>query len=337
MKNRIRSGHLPQPPLGEMAEIETGRIGPPPPTQFPTNRIGVMNMANDWYRDDRVALNYAAIEQLPAGTIKALKAGETSLEIGNHIPLFDAAQFNLAMGSINHMFWSLGEQGEFIRYVNDDAIGATAMTNGFKAAWADPSSAINRARFKKIPLTVADIHETFGDMPDAEGRVRILNEILLSPKLQEMAQIASDVLDHKTGQAFDTTFAHLLATTFPEGYADEVLKKPQLAVSALWREARSRGFDGDCDLTGFADYQIPNVLRSMGLIEYAPDLAAKIDAQQLIEANSVDERAIRAASILGLEALAKAQNVGVADVDYWVWEKRKQPTTPFHLTLTTAY
>lgn len=174
-------------------------------------------------------------------------------------------------------------------------------------------------------------------MPDADGRVRILNEVLLSPKLQELAYLATSVFDRHTRQEFDTTFANRLATAFPEGYADEVLKKPQLAVSALWREARARGFQGQCNLTGFADYQIPNVLRAMGLITYAPDLAAHIDSQQLIEANSVDERAIRAVAILGLEALAQAQGVGVADVDYWVWEKRKEPKTPFHLTLTTAY
>lgn len=94
-----------------------------------------MDMARSWYREDRVALNHEAIAQLPAGTIKPPQAGGTNLEIGKYLPLFDAAQFNLAMGSINHMFWSIGQDGEFIRYIHDGVIGANAMTRDFKNAW----------------------------------------------------------------------------------------------------------------------------------------------------------------------------------------------------------
>lgn len=313
--------------------IPYGTIGAP--SLWPIDKAGVMAVAQDWYAPARVAINEAAIAALPNGTIVVPELTDLTIQVRNDPRLLiESMEYSIAHNSINHRFWSLDEQGAFRRYQKDGVVGATLMTHLFAAAWHDENSPIQQAR-RGTPMSVADVRGMFGDIPDADGRARILNEVLTSPALHEMGLRLAE--DAQLGVTFDTHHAWELAERFPQAYGDEVLKKSQLAVSAAWRNAREHGQSLECDLTAFADYQVPNVLRALGLLTYADDLAARIDGYQIIDENSVDERAIRGASIIACERLAAQQGVNVADVDYWIWAKRKEPKTPFHLTLTDAY
>lgn len=299
------------------------------PSPWPRNKSEVLNVCRTWYNPSLVKVDQNQIQRLPVGEVEPPPLGQTNLE-GCSGTLGEAAQFAIAMNSINYMFWSKSETGEFVRYQNNGAIGALAMTEAFKNAWETPNSPIDNAR-KGTPLTSADVVGMFGDIPDPTSRAEILNEVLCGGALQRIAQ------EIEEDNVFNTQLASRLASVFPQAYGDEVLKKSQLAVSGIWREARLRGFEGECDLTAFADYQIPNVLRALGILQYNDELARKIDQGDLIVENSPEERAIRAASILAIEDLSQAQGVSVADVDFWIWLKRKEPKTPFHLTSTTAY
>lgn len=301
-------------------------------SQWPANKSEVLSVCNLWYNPSLVKIDQEAIKSLPAGEVVPPPLGDTNLEqLETNVDLHAAAQFAVAMNSINYMFWSKTKEDGFVRYQNNGAVGAVAMTEAFKRAWTDSASAISSARKNGRPLSAEDVVGIFGDIPDPSGRATILNEVLLGGTLEK---IADEIVQRNE---FNTELASRLAQAFPQAYGDEVLKKSQLAVSAIWREARIRGFDGECDLTAFADYQIPNVLRALGILKYSDELANKIDQGVLIEEHSPEERAIRAASILAIEDLSKAQNVSVADVDFWIWLKRKEPKTPFHLTNTTAY
>lgn len=309
------------------------------PSLWPQNKAGVLEIATQWYNPERVEINLNAITQLPHGTIQPPQETNFELPAGER-PLIDSIGFCVAVNSINYMFWKLEEQ-QFIRYEHHGFVGALGMTNAFQKAWIDPKSPIRKAVDEKKPLTLKNVQELFGDIPEPMGRVDILNEVLTHPEFWTLCQQLEQNI--QTEQGFSTEQAHLLATHFPQAYGDRVLKKAQLAISAVWREGVNEGYRQNkttplnCDLTAFADYQIPNVLRSLGILNYAPDLAETIDNQHLILENSIDEKAIRAASILAVEQLAQAQQAHVADVDYWLWLNRKQPKTPFHLTVTTQY
>lgn len=306
------------------------------PPAYPRNRTGVIEIAQQWYNPSLVRLNQDAIQSLPQGEVVAPPLGEVSLKMDRASSLLNATEFAIAMGAINHMFWHHDENGQFVRYENKGMVGALGMSKSFENAWADPQSPIRLARDQGVPLTVSSILDGFGNIPDPKGRMDILNEILLSDQLPRFAQKVEDF--SLQGQEFNTTFSALLADAFPKGYADEVLKKAQLTTSVIWRVALGLGYNlPPCSLTAFADYQIPNVLRALGILEYNLDLANHIDKGCLIQGSSAEERAIRSASILAIEELATSQGVGVADVDYWVWLKRKEAKTPFHLTVTTAY
>ena len=310
---------------------------PPPPSCWPRSREGVIQVAHDWYQMGHARIDEKKIEELPAGTITPMAEEENimgSTIVGSPKTYLSNAEASIVIGAINHMFWDV-KDGEFIRYQHEGKVGALAMTQAVEKAWSEQNSPLWRARHKDQPLTLDGLTEVFGDIPAPEPRLDILNEILLSEKLPHMAQVAQ-----RTGMAHDpmgVDMASKLADAFPLGYADELLKKAQLTVSGLWRQARQCGSLSTTDVTAFADYQIPNVLRAMGMLSYAPELDEKIDRGELILANSDEERSIRAASVLAVDLISAQQDVAVADVDYWLWLRRGQATTPFHRTRTTLY
>lgn len=98
-------------------------------------------------------------------------------------------------------------------------------------------------------------------------------------------------------------------------------------------------------LTAFADYKVPQILRSLEILEYSEDLANKIDSLHVIEKDSDEENEIRIATILSVEKMLellskKFPNVTSSHVDSLLWNKSqnlKRDINPYHRTYTTAY
>ena len=62
----------------------------------------------------------------------------------------------------------------------------------------------------------------------------------------------------------------------------------------------------DCShLVGCADYKIPQVLRSLGILEYDEELSELVDKKQEIEENSSYEVEIRANMIIAIDFIKK--------------------------------
>jgi len=84
-------------------------------------------------------------------------------------------------------------------------------------------------------------------------------------------------------------------------------KRPHICVADLYGAfgGKSWGAFTDMDqLTIFADYKLPQVLRHYGVLEYHPSLAQHIDAQELLEAGS-EEVELRAATVWACELLRR--------------------------------
>lgn len=86
-----------------------------------------------------------------------------------------------------------------------------------------------------------------------------------------------------------------------------------------------------------ADYQLPKILEHFWCIEYSKSLIEKIDNSVLIESNSLEELQIRAATIKSCKMLQDITGWNIADIDTWLWTKKKNINKPFHLTYTTNY
>jgi hypothetical protein len=127
-----------------------------------------------------------------------------------------------------------------------------------------------------------------------------------------------------------------LVRNFTGFASDTFLKRASLFFIQLNRQLDWFG-DLVNDLFVPADYQLPKVLEYFGVIEYSNILSNKIQEGELIERGSLMECQLRAATILACKKLRKLTGWNVAEIDTWLWTKRKLPKTKFHLTYTTDY
>lgn len=100
-----------------------------------------------------------------------------------------------------------------------------------------------------------------------------------------------------------------------------------------------------------ADYRVPVVLRELGVLEYAPELAAAVDARRELAAGGREEVEIRAATVEAVERLraalaarlaaeGRAGEVASVQIDWWLWEAGERDRArhrPHHRVLTVYY
>lgn len=126
------------------------------------------------------------------------------------------------------------------------------------------------------------------------------------------------------------------------------LKRAQICVADLHAALRGErwGRFSDLDqLTAFADYKLPQLLRRAGALVYAPELARQVDSYTPIPSGSEPEIAIRAATIWAVELLRRAlAHRGIlrpaSAIDYRLWAESqvKLPDEkPYHRTRTVYY
>jgi hypothetical protein len=126
------------------------------------------------------------------------------------------------------------------------------------------------------------------------------------------------------------------------------LKRAQICVSDLASAFQGENWGKFTDLdqlTIFADYKLPQVLRHFGVLVYAPELAATVDAQELLAPASAAEVEIRACTIWASELLRRvvakqlAQPVTAAAIDQVLWHLGQDAThmRPYHRVRTIYY
>lgn len=124
-------------------------------------------------------------------------------------------------------------------------------------------------------------------------------------------------------------------------------KRAQLCVSMIvgWSGGRGPGaLTGLEQLTAFADYRLPQVLRGAGVMRVSDELAVRIERGEHLEAGSAEEIAIRAATLVAAERirvhLQRRAPVDALIVDHLLWRTavaRQEALPPFHRTPTTDY
>lgn len=121
------------------------------------------------------------------------------------------------------------------------------------------------------------------------------------------------------------------------------LKRAQICpndLSYLGRAGIGRRITNLANLTAFADYKIPQMLRKAGVITYSQDLAERIDNYILIPAGSREEIEIRAAGIWGVELIRqKLQSYTSGEIDnaLWLISQDQAGAKPYHRTETIYY
>ena len=305
------------------------------------NKTQYLDHVRSHYRPDLVSVNMDAlgaltIEQAPDDTVSVripfAQADHNILAVGSPLR-HQALLYLLGMTSLQYRFWQLAEgTGEFLRYSFDGRVGSAGLETAFYRAWGPngvPGSALRDAAESNCRVAQA-----FGaDLPDIDSRRAILSEVLVSGAGSRVAVEVANYIDvHKR---VDIELASRVAEMLPRAYGDPFLKKAMLFLGFVTSSMGCK--EVKTDLCAYADYQVPNVMRHYGVLRYAPELAQAIENRQLLAAGGIEESAIRAATVLGCEAIAMAHDQNAAAVDWWCFQQRKLPVTPFHLTVTTNY
>lgn len=103
------------------------------------------------------------------------------------------------------------------------------------------------------------------------------------------------------------------------------------------------GYDVDySSLIGCADYKIPQVLESLGILKYDKELTSIIESKTEIEENSEYEVEIRSSMLVVIDYIYNTINKEITriDINDFIWSKgqdKTRVTKPYHLTRTTSY
>ncbi len=183
-------------------------------------------------------------------------------------------------------------------------------------------------------VLVAQFGGNFGGLIRAAGDDAVALVRLLVTRFPSFNDVATLELPSASGGPGEVTVAFY--------------KRAQLATAMLYEAFDGEG-PGDLrcveQLTVFADYKLPQVLRRLSILHYAPHLADRVDRCELLEAGSREEVEIRAATVWAGELMRRAlvsrlPQVTALHVDYWLWHKGRYQgpaVRPYHRTRTIYY
>ena len=262
------------------------------------------------------------------------------------------AQYVLVLDALNFCFW--GEPRWEVQHRGQ-------WLNGY---WA-LAVALRRAVEEGVPILDARFLAQM-DLADLAQVLRGRGEVpLLEQRLASLREVGRGLLANYDGQFANAialaghsavALVRLLVRDFPSfddvatyhGREVRFFKRAQICAADLAGSFGGRGY-GEFDdlgrLTAFADYKVPQVLRRLGILEYEPELARKVDARVFIPPGGEEEVEIRAATIWGVEDLRRAladrgMTPTAVQVDWYLWElgQRRMPDEkPYHLTRTICY
>lgn len=297
-----------------------------------TAKERILARATADYKPELVAIDTSAIDRLPARAdrFSHMTAGLFGKPAGRTRE--GAAAYSIVLNSLNFMFWNLSAEG-MTRYHWRDEGGAHGLKAALDEVWGDEATPV-RLRERFGAGAEQPVLDALGEISMARRRAQFLREVLADDRLE---QAAAELVSAADTAKLTTDDAARLAARFPMAYGqDPYLVRAQLAVMWYAGYLREQGAELDCDITVAASYQMPRVMRSIKVLQFAPELAAKIDSHTLILRESDEERAIRAATVLGAQMLARHVGVSEHAMVNVLWQNRHAcGAIPYHLTVTT--
>lgn len=292
------------------------------------------------------------VDALPADLSAPTWTGDTHFGDGTERTVW----YVLVLDTINFCFW--GEPRWRFEYRGEALDGYAAL-----------SAALRRAFERGVPLHEPEFLldltvEQLASVLDGEGRLPLMDE-----RTALLRELGGGLLQHFGGDAAHLVriadgsalkLVEFLVEAFP-GFRDEAsyggspvlfYKRAQIAAADLHGTFGGRGYGAFYDidqLTAFADYKLPQLLRAHGILQYEPALAARVDRQVELPPGSEEEIEIRAFTIHAVEelkALLNRRQTGDAlphewasfEVDWLLWNRSQGlEAQPYHRTRTIYY
>ena len=197
----------------------------------------------------------------------------------------------------------------------------------------------NAPEIPLFPLRVQNLHELARGLLDGFPRVAIPVKALIEAADGSAAALARSVVERFPSFNDIATY---------QGEEVRFYKRAQILVSDLAGAFDGRGLGAFHDLnqlTAFADYKIPQVLRGFNALVYSAELAETIAARRLIPLGSPWEVEIRSATIWACEFLRRTladqdRLFRATEIDWILWlagQSLPAEMPPYHRTLTVFY
>lgn len=278
------------------------------------------------------------------------------------------AMWILVLDALNFCFWGAGDDPQVrwrVEWNGDLADGYVALVYALKGAVEegvplhDPSWLAHvEAEDVSRLLRPADGHPGIPLMPNRLINLRELGEGLL--RLQDISP-ATRLIRNGNGSAialiqdivrrfpsFNDVATWNRAGTGLPGNEVRFYKRAQILAGDLAGGLTGSPLGTFADinqLTAFADYKVPQVLRHLGILRYSPSLSNIIASRTYLPAGSPEEIEVRAGTIWGCELLRQAlvergRMVSAHELDWLLWTQGQSlpdDVAPYHRTLTKFY
>jgi hypothetical protein len=267
----------------------------------------------------------------------------------------ETVAYLLVVDTINFCFWPPpGSEKWEITYRGKNYSGYYGLAVSLK-----------KALESKIPLTDASFLTSLAlkQLKDVFAGTGVLQ--LMEERLRNLKELGRVLLEKYKGQASELVAAaagsaiklvETLAGDFSsfrdqsvyQGESVFFYKRAQLFAADLHGALGGKGLGSFSDmeeLTAFADYKLPQVLRHVGALEYSPGLAERVDRKIYLKAGSEDEVEIRANTIWAVELIHRemkrlGKDVTASEIDWLLWNLGQDDqfrAKPYHRTVTTFY
>jgi hypothetical protein len=318
-----------------------------------TDQLGVLTTARRVVERSRyVHIDDAALAALAPGLARRVEVPAWHPSYHFVDGTEKTATWLLVLDALNFSFW--GEPRWRVEYRGE-------LLNGYTAL----AAALTRAVEEGVPITDATYLATM-TAADLAHVLRGESTIpMLDRRLENLHEVGDLLLRKYEGsfgraiQACTGSAVRLVRLLVDEllsfddiadhsGAEVRFYKRAQILTADLHGAFRGESFGrfDDLDqLTAFADYKLPQILRHMGILLYIPSLDQKIEARFLLPAGSREEVEIRANTVWAVELLRRAltrhgSTLRAFELDWWLWNEAQRfgpSDQPYHLSRTIYY
>jgi hypothetical protein len=265
------------------------------------------------------------------------------------------AAYLLVLDSINFCFWA--PTGKTLWEIDLKGLrlsGYYALAAALKKAMEDSIPITDPAFLSSVTeKELAGILGGVGELQLMYERAKILRET--GERLKNLFHGKTAELISAAGGS-SVKLVSILTSYFPS-FKDEAThngrkvffyKRAQLLAADLHGSFKGMGLGhfGDIDqLTAFADYKLPQVLRHLGIIRYSSELEKMVDFGQLLAPGSVEEVEIRANTIVAIEQIKEVllglgRPIRSYEIDWMLWnmgQSSEFKKKPYHRTVSIYY
>ena len=303
-----------------------------------------------------IEFDFLKIDEL-ANHIKN-KVDEGFEDLNTHFGISENYEQNVQLifieNVVNFCFWDEKDKGKWKIEWNNKKI------NG---GWYGLKTCFQRALADNVPILDANYLSSISE-ENVKALFKSSNGIeipLIEKRMKNLQEAGRILIDEYQGNFLNVinksdenavSLTKLIYKDFPsfkdiynfEGQKVCFLKRAQICandINYVYQKKYGKSLAGVEELTAFADYRLPQMLRMFGVINYSDNLAKKVDNYILLPFESREEIEIRAVTVWGIELIRqKLKFYTAAQIDNALWlmsQGLPDEVNPYHRTYTTYY